>query len=160
LGTIARAVGERHDGAMAAASGGKSPKKPMSAEHKEALARGREEGRAVRLYLEAIEEQRPRPGRRRTPESISRRLHIVTEKLDTADALTRLHLLQERADLEAELARADAGEDLADLEARFLKVAKSYGERKSVGYSAWRAAGVEAEVLEKAGISRTKTPKS
>ena len=33
---------------MAAASGEKGPKKPMSAEHKEALARGREEGRAVR----------------------------------------------------------------------------------------------------------------
>jgi hypothetical protein len=131
----------------------------MSAEHKEALARGREEGRAVRLYLEAIEEQRPRPGRRRTPESISRRLQVVTEKLDTADALSRLHLLQERSDLEAELARADAGEDLAELEARFLKVAKSYGERKAVGYSAWRAAGVDAEVLEKAGISRAKSPK-
>jgi hypothetical protein len=128
----------------------------MSPEHKEALARGREEGRAVRLYLEALEEQRPRPGRRRTPESISRRLDTVNEKVAGADALTRLHLLQERADLEAELARADAGEDMAELEARFLKVAKSYGERKSVGYQAWRAAGVDADVLERAGIGRTK----
>ena len=127
----------------------------MSAAHKEALARGREEGRAVRLYLEAIEEQRPRPGRRRTPESINRRLrHRRPRSWTTADALTRLHLLQERADLEAELARADAGEDMAELEARFLKVAKSYGERKAIGYSAWRAAGVDADVLERAGISR------
>jgi hypothetical protein len=134
----------------------KEPKRPMSGEHKEALARGREEGRAVRLYLEAIEEQRPRPGRRRTPESISRRLDIVTEKIATADALSRLHLLQERADLEVELARADTGEDIADLEAKFLKVAKSYGERKAIGYSAWRAAGVDADVLERAGISRSR----
>jgi hypothetical protein len=131
----------------------------MTAEHKEALARGREEGRAVRLYLEAIEEQRPRPGRRRTPETVARRLQVVTEKLDGADALSRLHLLQEKADLEAELARSEAGDDRAELEARFLKVARSYSERKSVGYSAWRAAGVEAEVLEKAGISRTKNAK-
>lgn len=132
----------------------------MTAEHKEALARGREEGRAVRLYLEAIEEQRPRPGRKRTTESISRRLAVVTAKLSDADALTRLHLLQEKADLEAELARAEGGDDMADLEARFLKVAKSYGERKAIGYSAWRAAGVEAEVLERAGIGRSKAPKS
>ncbi len=132
----------------------------MSAEHKEALARGRDEGRAVRLYLEAIEEQRPRPGRRRTPESITRRLDAVNEKLSGADALARLHLLQERADLEAELGRAGAGDDLADLEARFLKVAKSYGERKAIGYSAWRAAGVDADVLERAGIGRGRAPKT
>jgi hypothetical protein len=132
----------------------------MSAEHKEALARGRDEGRAVRLYLEAIEEQRPRPGRRRTPESITRRLDAVNEKLSGADALARLHLLQERADLEGELARAGAGDDLADLEAKFLKVARSYGERKAIGYSAWRAAGVDADVLERAGIGRGRTPKT
>jgi hypothetical protein len=138
----------------------KGPKKPMSAGHKEALARGREEGRAVRLYLEAIEEQRPRPGRRRTPESITRRLDVVSEKLHTADALSRLHLLQERADLESELARSDAGDDMVELEAKFLKVAKSYADRKSVGYSAWRAAGVESEVLEKAGITKGKGHKA
>ena len=103
----------------------------MSAEHKEALARGRDEGRAVRRYLEAIEEQRPRPGRQRTPESITRRLDAVNEKLSGADALARLHLLQEHADLEAELGRAGAGDDLADLEARFLKVAKSYGDARA-----------------------------
>ncbi len=132
----------------------------MSAAHKEALARGREEGRAVRLYLEAVEGQRPRPGRRRTPESIARRLDAVNEKLSGADALTRLHLLQERTDLEGELARATSGDDMAELEARFVKVARSYGERKAIGYAAWRAAGVEADVLERAGIGRGRTPKS
>jgi hypothetical protein len=132
----------------------------MSAEHKEALARGRDEGRAVRLYLEAIEEQRPRPGRKRTTESITRRLTVVAEKLADADALTRLHLLQERSDLEAELVRAGTTDDIAELEARFLKVAKSYGERKAIGYAAWRAAGVDAEVLEKAGISRSRGAKN
>jgi hypothetical protein len=138
----------------------KEPKRPMSAAHKEALARGREEGRAVRLYLEAVEEQKPRPGRRRTPESITRRLNVINEKLSGADALSRLHLLQERSDLEDELARAAGSGDIADLEAKFLKVAKSYGDRKSIGYSAWRAIGVEAEVLEKAGITRGKNTKA
>ena len=127
----------------------------MSSEHKAALARGRDEGRAVRQYLEAIEQQRPRRGRR-TPDSIKRRLATVNGRLAEADALTRLHLLQERADLEAELEQSDAADDLATSEKAFVKVAKAYGERKGVGYNAWRAAGVPAPVLQKAGIARAK----
>ena len=127
----------------------------MSSDHKAALARGRDEGRAVRRYLEAIELQRPRRGRRRAPETIKRRLATVNERLADADALTRLHLLQERADLEGELARMDSAGNLATLEKAFVKVAKDYGERKGVGYNAWRAAGVTALVLKQAGIDRT-----
>jgi len=126
----------------------------MTAAHKEALARGREEGRVVRRYLEALEQRKPRPGRRRSPEAVRRRLAVVTDRLADAEPLTRLHLLQERVDLRAELDRAEGGDDLADLEARFLKVARSYGERKAIGYAAWRAAGVDADVLDRAGISR------
>ena len=126
----------------------------MSAEHKQALARGREEGRAVRRYLEAVEHQRPRRGRKRTPESIRRRLAQVKERVPGADPLSRLHLLQEQADLEAELARMAKAEDMAQLERAFVKVAKAYGARKGISYNAWRAAGVPASVLSKAGIGR------
>jgi hypothetical protein len=137
----------------------KTPKRmPMSAEHKAALARGRDEGRVVRRYLEAIEQHRPRRGRRRTPESIARRLTMVNARLDGADTLARLHLLQERSDLEAELEQLNAVDNLAVLEKAFVKVAKAYGDRKGVGYNAWRAAGVSAPVLMKAGIARTTRP--
>ncbi|MHB8681482.1 MAG: hypothetical protein ACYDA2_05230 [Acidimicrobiales bacterium] len=128
---------------------------PMSVEHKQALARGREEGRAVRRYLEAIEHQRPRRGRRRTPDSIAKRLAVVEQQLAAADPLSRLHLLQEHADLEAELNRLRAADDIAALEKAFVKVAKDYGARKGIAYNAWRAAGVPAQVLAKAGISRS-----
>ena len=127
----------------------------MSDAHKQALARGREEGRAVRRYLEAVEHQRPRRGRKRTPDSIRRRLAQVQEKVRSADPLTRLHLLQEQADLEAELARMGKAQDMAVLERSFVKVAKAYGARKGISYNAWRAAGVPAAVLSKAGISRS-----
>jgi hypothetical protein len=126
----------------------------MSPEHKEALARGREEGRTVRRYLEAVEHQRPRRGRRRTPESVRRRLEQVKGRVDDAEPLERLLLLQEEADLENELARMGATEDMASLEQAFIKVAKGYAERKGVGYQAWRAAGVPPAVLERAGITR------
>jgi len=127
---------------------------PMSAEHKQALARGRREGLAVRRYLEAVEDQRPRRGRRRTPDSIRRRLDQVNVKLSSADALTRLHLLQEQVDLQADLARMGAAGDLVAVEKAFVKVAKSYSRRKGISYNAWRAAGVPAKVLSRAGIDR------
>src|SRR5580658_3142727 len=97
-------------------AGGTRRKTAMSAEHKAALAKGREEGRAVRRYLEALEEQRPRRGRKRTPESIRRRLEAVDKQLGVADPLSRLHLLQEREDLSAELARKNGSNELVAAE--------------------------------------------
>jgi hypothetical protein len=129
-------------------------RRPMSSAHKAALAQGRDEGRAVRRYLEAIDHQRPKRGRRRTPESIRKRLGVVAERMAGADPLARLHLLQEKADLEAELARAASADGLAALEKAFVKVAGAYARRKGIGYDAWRAAGVSATVLQRAGIAR------
>jgi hypothetical protein len=126
----------------------------MTRAHKDALARGRDEGRAVRRYLEALERNRPRRGRKRSPESVKRRLADVDERLESADPLARLHLLQERADLHAELSRASSTSDLGALEKAFVKVAKAYGQRKGIEYNAWRAAGVSAAVLQRADITR------
>jgi len=130
----------------------------MSDAHKEALARGREEGRAVRRYLEAVEHQRPKRGRKRTPESVARRLSQVEQTLESADPLTRLHLLQEQADLRNELVRLTPAGDIDGLENAFVKVARGYATRKGISYNAWRAAGVPAGVLAKAGISRSGSP--
>jgi hypothetical protein len=44
--------------------------------------------------------------------------------------------------------------DISDLEAEFAKVAKSYSERRGIGYSTWRDVGVDAAALKAAGISR------
>ena len=52
----------------------KARKRSMSDDHKAALAAGRNEGRAVRRYLEALEAHKPKRGRKRTPESIEKRL--------------------------------------------------------------------------------------
>jgi hypothetical protein len=128
---------------------------PMSDDHKTALAEGRDQGRAVRRYLEALEANKPRRGRKRSPESITKRLQAIETDLPTADPLKRLHLIQERIDLQAALEASEAGTDIADLESQFVAVASSYGERKGITYSAWRELGVPAPVLTQAGISRT-----
>ncbi|HVF14115.1 MAG TPA: hypothetical protein VM942_05905, partial [Acidimicrobiales bacterium] len=132
----------------------KRSRAPMSDSHKAALAEGREQGRAVRRYLEALEAHRPKRGRKRTQESVERRLSAIDEKLNEADALTRLHLSQERMNLQAELSSTDNAVDLGALEEEFVVAAKPYGERKGVTYAAWRQAGVDPSVLRKAGIKR------
>src|SRR5919202_224409 len=109
------------------------PARSMSDDHKAALAEGREQGRAVRRYLEALESHRPRRGRKRTPESIERRLADVDQRRPTADPLTRLHLTQERIDLEQQLQAADNGTvDIEGLEAEFVAVAAAYSQRKGI----------------------------
>jgi uncharacterized protein YicC (UPF0701 family) len=126
----------------------------MSDSHKAALAEGRDQGRAVRRYLEALEAHRPKRGRKRTQESVERRLTAIDDKLNDADALTRLHLSQERMNLQAELSSTDNAVDLGALEEEFVVAAKPYGERKGITYAAWRQAGVDPSVLRKAGIKR------
>ena len=128
----------------------------MSDEHKHALAVGREESRAVRRYLEALEAHKPKRGRKRTTESIQARLRQIDDRISGADPLTRVHLVQERLNLETELANKEEAVDLKALEEGFVDAAKSYGERKGITYAAWRAAGVDANVLRKAGIPRTR----
>jgi hypothetical protein len=128
----------------------------MSAEHKQALAVGREESRSVRRYLEALEAHKPKRGRRRTSERIELRLTQIEERLPTADPLSRVHLVQERIDLENELAAKEETVDLQALEDDFVTAAKGYGERKGITYAAWREAGVDANVLRRAGVARTR----
>ena len=126
----------------------------MSQEHKQALDLGREQGRAVRRYLEALEAHRPKRGRKRTADSIKKRLDDIEQRLETADPLTRLQLVQERMNLRNELASKSDVVDLSDLEEEFVAAAREYGERKGISYSAWREAGVDAAVLKRAGIRR------
>jgi len=126
----------------------------MSDSHKAALAEGRDQGRAVRRYLEALEAHKPKRGRKRTPDSVQKRLATITEKLVDADALTRLHLVQERMNLETELATSDDTVDMRALEDEFVAAAGPYGARKGVTYAAWRQFGVDPAVLRKAAIKR------
>jgi hypothetical protein len=127
----------------------------MTDEHKAALAEGRNQSRAVRNYLEAIEATKPKRGRKRTPDSVKKRLDAIDVELDGADPLKALNLRQERRNLQAELAGFGTQVDLADVERAYVEVAKAYGERGGISYDVWREQGVSADVLKKAGISRS-----
>jgi hypothetical protein len=133
----------------------KRDRTPMSDEHKAALAEGRNQGRSVRRYLEALDAHKPKRGRKRTPESMQKRLDRIDVELASADPLSRLQLIQERLDLKAELEAAGEKVDLSGLENEFVEAAAAYSSRKGISYAAWRELGVEPAVLKRAGISRS-----
>ena len=128
----------------------------MSAEHKAALAEGRTQGRAVRAYLEALEANRPKRGRKRTPDSIKKRLQTIETELavgrQTARPPPAAGTSRPARRARREWTRAV---DLAGVEKDFIAAAKAYGERKGISYATWREAGVSPSVLKQAGISRS-----
>lgn len=128
-------------------------KQPMSTAHKKALANGRREGRTIREYLEILEATRPRRGRRRTPESIARRLTAINASLRKADPVTKVRLIQERLNLRTELAGMKTKSEISEAETRFVKVARTFSRRNGITYDAWREFGVPDSVLKKAGIA-------
>ena len=44
------------------------------------------------------------------------------------------------------------------IEEQFITVARSYSDRKGISYSTWREFGVSKNVLQTAGIPRTRRP--
>ncbi len=128
----------------------------MTREHKEALARGRAQGRAIREYLAALETGR-KPGRRLDADTINRRLVDVQGEIDAEpDPARRVELIQRRLDLEQRLIALQDQPDLEALERGFVDAAAEYSERKGISYAAWREAGVPAAALKAAGIARTR----
>ncbi|HEY9555787.1 MAG TPA: hypothetical protein VIR58_03570 [Acidimicrobiales bacterium] len=127
----------------------------MSAAHKAALAEGRSQGRAVRKYLEALEANKPKRGRKRNAKSIQDRIANIDASLAGSDPLKRVQLIQERLDLTSELAAFDDAVDLPELEQGFVDAAAAYSQRKGITYAAWRELGMEPAVLKRAGITRS-----
>ena len=106
------------------------------------------------MYLEALRETKPKRGRKRTRDSIAKQLADIEARLPVATPIEELKLVQDRRDLQTELAAMGDSIDLSAVEADFVKVARTYGDRKGISYASWREVGVPAAVLARAGISR------
>jgi hypothetical protein len=126
----------------------------MTEEHKAALARGRQEARAIKRYLATLDARKP--GRRASPRTLEKRLQATRDRIEQeTDLLRRVDLLQRRLEIEASLEAARSAADLPAREEAFVEFAGSYSTRKGISYEAWREAGVPAAVLRKAGIARS-----
>ncbi len=126
----------------------------MSDEHKAAIAAGRIEAAAVRDYLEALETNRPKPGRRPTAESLNAKKAAVDAQIADAKPIQRLNLMQERRDIDAAIEALQVEPDMASVEEGFVAHAANYGRRKGIQYATWREFGVPTDMLTRAGITR------
>jgi uncharacterized Ntn-hydrolase superfamily protein len=140
----------------AAKATAKPKSRVMSADHKAKLAQGRTESRIMNRYLEALAAGKGKRGRKRTPETIALQISRIDKKMSTASAVQRLELTQQRLDLTAEKDRLSVRVDVTSVEKDFIKIAKSYAARNGISYSAFRAMGVSADVLKRAGVARTR----
>jgi hypothetical protein len=131
-----------------------SKKRVVTDQHKAAMAEGRTQSRAISAYLEALETHKPKRGRKRTSESIDKRLEAIDKQLGSANAIKRLSLIQERLDLLREKDSMGDSVDLSSFEDDFVAAAAGYSERKGISYAAWRELGVPPAILKRAGISR------
>ena len=131
----------------------------FTSEHKDAMKMSHDQNRAVRLYLQAIEDQKQvKPTRRHNPERLRRDLAEAQASL--ADASSPMANLEASSKVERLQAKLDRFEqqpepvDLSSLEADFVQYAAGYAARKQITYAAWLAAGVNRSVLSRAGITR------
>ncbi|MGD9796544.1 MAG: hypothetical protein AB7H43_00660 [Acidimicrobiia bacterium] len=129
-------------------------KRIVTDEHKAAMAEGRTQSRAVSSYLEALELHRPKRGRKRTTDSIDKRLSAIDAELPTANPIKRLSLIQERLDLVNERETLGTSVDISSFEDEFVAAAGPYSQRKGISYAAWRELGVPPATLKRAGITR------
>lgn len=132
----------------------------MSDEHKAALAKGREQARAIREYLVALERD-SKAGRRLSKDELEQKVHEYQERVVAEeDPAKRLELVQKRLDYEGRLADYEEATDVEELEKAFVDAAAEYSERKGISYTAWRELGVPAAVLREAGVPRTRRPRT
>jgi len=135
----------------------KTAKGTMSAAHKQALAEGRSMSATVDAYLAALNLPKKR-GRKISKSVLEQRLVQARSRAKTATGVDRVLAAQEIRDLQARLAQVSSATtaDLNGLESAFVKVARTFSEKRGIRWSAWRDAGVPGDVLSKAGIARTR----
>lgn len=133
----------------------KLKKRSVTPEHKAAMAKGRKASAAVGAYVEALERRRPQRRRQLTPEQIEAQLVEARDAVAHEIGTRKLAAAQHVIDLERRLVEATVpGPDLEALEAGFVEWAPFYASSKGISYAAFRATGVPAAVLKRAGIRR------
>ncbi len=132
----------------------RGPKKPLTKEHKAAMAEGRRDSNAVKAYLAAVRAASRSKTSPRPPEELTERINMIGGLLDQdLDPLSEIKLRQERRDLRRELEEATPESQLRQLETDFVRSAARYSERNGIDFETWREAGISVDILKRAKIS-------
>lgn len=131
---------------------GRQPGATLSQDHLDSLAKGRRASPAIRSYLAAVTNKRPR-GRKPRPADqvipeIEKQIADETDPLTLVKLHSQLRKEQERASIEAYEVDGQALED------GFVEYAAWYSTQHGITYADWRMVGVPAAVLKRAGVPR------
>lgn len=131
----------------------------LSPSHKKALAEGRTMSATVDRYLHVVNTPKRR-GRKISQAALLQRLVTAQDTAKHGSGVEKLLAAQEARDLTARLENLtkNNGSGAKEAEQAFIRIAKTFGENRGIGYGAWRDAGVPAVVLKKAGVRRTRGP--
>lgn len=130
------------------------PAKKISDSYKEALINGRAENKIIRDYLVYTKANKPKRGRKRTAETITRQLDQISAMLKNgiSDPVQDLKCHQQKLDLERDLQGIKVQKSIKKLESDFIKIAASYSNRNGISRAAWLCMGVSDKVLKSAGV--------
>ena len=130
----------------------------MTDEHKKNMAEGRRHRRTVDSYLKALEQFPKIEQQRKNAAANKDRIAQLSEEIDQASGVDKLILVQQRENLTRDSAVGTADFNIEELEAEFVEVAAAYGEKLGISYTSWRDLGVPKDVLQRAGVKRTRRP--
>jgi hypothetical protein len=94
------------------------------------------------------------PNRTDDPDVIARAIELINEQAQEGTSIERLQRTQRALTLARELDALVNAEDADDVQAFFVEHALAWATERGVGYGAFRAMGVPADVLRDAGITR------
>lgn len=108
--------------------------------------------KAVDAYLRALENTKPRRGRKPDPDALRRKVAVAAADVTETSGLAQLVAMEKRNRLEQQLEDLEQVTSLVDLEAGFVEAAAIVAEAKGLSRQTFREFGVPADVLDRAGV--------
>jgi hypothetical protein len=127
---------------------------PVKKAQKAAVLDAKTEAQRISQYLRALQLKKTKMGPKAKPEVLARRVSKARDAAAMRTGIRQLEAVQRLRNLERKQADPSMNGNFEKLETNFIETAKGFGERKGIDYGTWRAVGVDAAVLKKAGITR------
>lgn len=130
-------------------------KKRQGGTQKAAVTAAKIEATRVSLYLRALE-KKTKDSTKRNPAVLAKRIEVARAQVKERTGLARLQAVQRLRNFQRRAADPVMNGNFERFEKNFIGVAKSYGAKNDIDYGTWRACGVPAATLKKAGIAQTR----
>lgn len=123
---------------------------------KAAVIDAKMEAMRISHYLRALHAKKTTKGPKVNPKVLEKRIDTAKANVAMKTGIAQLSAVQHLRNLQKKAASPAMNGNFERYEKDFIAVAGPYSERNGIDYGTWRAVGVDADVLKKAGIVRTR----